>query len=319
MRVRSLSSGGGLLLAIGLAACENDPVPTTPSAPSFATAKVATNEISPLLVEINRRLEAKGSKVRVDHAEWLTDPSSNAVGQIVFANDRDKQLGFRWIPGDPRRGAVGDALTYVVDQSDGATSNGLTNAQTEAAIDRALQTWDSGTQCSNLPVVKLTDDGSDFDLVDLLFGFPGAGFDNFLADIVEAGWLPAGFFDLLTPGGGQFILAVTFTFNFTGDPDINRDGFIDTALKEVYYNDAFPWGIDTENGNDVDVQSVALHENGHSFDLGHFGKIFGTFGNGKIHFAPLAVMNAAYSGQQQEFSGSDLAGHCSLFASWPNH
>lgn len=317
MRVRPLSCCGGVLLGIGLAACENDPTPTTPSPPSFATAKVATHKISPLLVEINRRLEARGAKIRVDHAEWLS--ANNAVGQIIFANDRDKQLGFRWIPGDPRRGALDDALTYVVDQSDGATSNGLTNAQTEAAIDRALQTWDSGTQCSNLPVVKLTDDGSDFDLVDLLLGFPGAGFDNFLADIVEAGWVPAPFFDLVVPGGSQFILGVTFTFNFVGDLDINDDGFIDTALKEVYYNDGFAWGIDTGNGDDIDVQSVALHENGHSFDLAHFGRIFGTFGNGKIHLAPRAVMNAAYSGQQQEFSGSDLAGHCSLFGSWPNH
>jgi hypothetical protein len=38
-----------------------------------------------------------------------------------------------------------------------------------------------------------------------------------------------------------------------------------------------------------------------------------------LHFAPRAVMNAAYSGIQTEIDGSDKGGHCSNWASWPNN
>ena len=40
--------------------------------------------------------------------------------------------------------------------------------------------------------------------------------------------------------------------------------------------------------------------------------------NGRLHFAPRAVMNAAYGGVLQELTGSDIGGHCSLWAAWPN-
>jgi hypothetical protein len=39
--------------------------------------------------------------------------------------------------------------------------------------------------------------------------------------------------------------------------------------------------------------------------------------NGKFHFAPRAVMNAGYTSVQQHLTGSDLAGHCSIWAAWP--
>ena len=291
--------------------------------------------ISPVLVAMNNQLEAAGLAFRVHRAEFLAfDPPEQAPPLVVFADDRTFQIGTRWVPGDPRRGAAGSTLTYLVDQSDGAATGPLTNAQTEPAIDRAMTTWDVGTTCSLLPIGKVADTGADPDFVDAILGFGGGsssrgrsssrkvrptrrGFGNpFLADITNAGWLPTGFFDALTPGGGGFILGVTFTFIFldvpTGD-DINGDGFLDTALKEVYYNNNFTWGIDA----DIDVETVALHENGHSLEQAHFGMIFGTIPNLRIHFAPRTVMNAAYSGLQQGLTDSDLAGHCTLFGSWP--
>ena len=217
---------------------------------------------------------------------------------------------------------MGSTLTYLVDQSDGAATGPLTNAQTEPAIDRAMTTWDVATTCSDLPINKVADSDADPDFVDAILGFGGFG-DPFLADITNAGWLPRGFFDALTPGctlgvncGGDFILGVTFTFIFVDVPtgnDINGDGFLDTALKETYYNNKFAWGIDAN----FDVESVALHENGHSLEQAHFGMIFGTIPNLRIHFAPRTVMNAAYSGIQQDLTNSDLAGHCTLFGSWP--
>ena len=68
----------------------------------------------------------------------------------------------------------------------------------------------------------------------------------------------------------------------------------------------------------VDVETVALHESGHGQSQAHFGKIFQTEANGLLHFAPFAVMNAAISRQEHSLTGTDLAGHCSLWGSWPN-
>ncbi len=36
-------------------------------------------------------------------------------------------------------------------------------------------------------------------------------------------------------------------------------------------------------------------------------------------FTVVAVMNAAYSGVQQGLAGTDSAGHCSIWGSWPNN
>ncbi len=109
---------------------------------------------------------------------------------------------------------------------------------------------------------------------------------------------------------------MTFTFVWVsgGVPtDINNDGKTDTAFREILYNNAFTWRIN----NNIDVETVAFHESGHALSQGHFGTAF-TTGNGKLHFAPLAVMNAAYSGVQQSPRGTDNGGHCSIWASWPN-
>ncbi len=178
-----------------------------------------------------------------------------------------------------------------------------------------MTTWDVGTTCSALPINKVADTGADPDFVDGILGFGNFG-NPFLADITNAGWLPKGFFDAVITGGGDFILGVTFTFIFIASnvpTDINGDRFLDTAFKEVYYNNNFAWGVDAN----FDVETVALHENGHSLEQDHLGIIFRTIPNLRIHFAPRAVMNAAYSGLQQDLTDSDLAGHCTMFGGWP--
>ncbi len=269
-----------------------------------------------ILDSINEELSARGLNARVSKMEYFAI-GEGRQGQTVFANDRTLQLGTRWVPGDSRRGAVGDDITYLVDKSDGVATGGLANSDTESAIDRAMATWDT-VSCSKLDIVKNTDFGQDPDIVDGFLGFGLVG-NPFLADITQAGWLPKGFFDALTPGGGDFILGVTFTFIFVagGNPtDVDDNGFLDTALKEIYYNNNFPWAINA--AFPIDVETVALHEAGHSLELGHFGKIFRTDRNGKIHFAPRSVMNGPYSGIQQTLVGTDKAALCTLFAQWPH-
>ena len=228
---------------------------------------------------------------------------------------RRNSAGWRTI-----RGASPTAIdiTYLVDQSDGATASGLTNAQTEAAIDRSMNTWQANSCLKKVDIVKRADTGADPDIFDSFFGFGGFG-DPFLADITEAGWLPRAFFEAVGgPGGGRGILAFSVTFIFTDDAgiptDINGDNRLDTALNEVYYNNTFGdpaatgpaiRGASTSLLPGIDVETVALHENGHSLGIGHFGP------------PPAAVMNPIYAGIRHSPLAVDSAGMCSVCSSWP--
>ena len=191
----------------------------------------------------------------------------------------------------------------------------------EAAIDRAMATWDA--QHSDLGMTRVSSDGRPTGFMAAFYSprtpLDFGGSVDYVSDVTHCGWLPRGFFDLLTPGGGNLILGATFTIIFIdeiGDPiDLDGNGKCDVAWREIYYNDEFEWNID----GDFDIETVALHEAGHGLSQGHFGDIFRTRSTEKLHFAPRTVMNAAYSGVQQELTGTDRAGHSSNWASWPNN
>ena len=81
-------------------------------------------------------------------------------------------------------------------------------------------------------------------------------------------------------------------FNTTfGDPASDRAGS--------------PWVINQPLPA-IDVQTVALHENGHSLELGHFGP------------PPDAVMNPVYAGIRHAPFPTDDAGMSAVWQSWPN-
>ena len=189
----------------------------------------------------------------------------------------------------------------MVDQVDAAAPPALSPAATTAAIDRAMDSWD-GLRCAAIPIVKVPDLG-------LNWGFAAGGLNPLgYADVVHGGW-----FSLPPQALG---LTVTFIFIDGGGPtDVDQNGKIDVAFREIYYNADLPWAIDT----DFDVETVAFHEAGHGLSQGHFGKIFITPKNGKLHFAPRAAMNAIYFGVLQRPLDTDKGGHCSLWGSWPNH
>lgn len=261
---------------------------------------------------INAQLAAQNANYRLEVIETYGD-GVNGMGITVFFADRgNKQLPDHWVPADPRRGGFGD-IAYITDLVDGATSSGLTAADTTAAIDAAMATWDAQV-CSAIPITNLGAYAFDLGVAQYLLGY--GGYPGWFADFTQAGFLPSSFFDLLQPGGGSFILGATLTFVWLdgGDPtDINNDGKGDVAFREVYYNDAFPWAI----GSTYDVETVVLHEAGHGLSQDHFGAAF-LSPNGRLHFAPRALMNAVYSGVQRTVVGTDNAGHCSIWASWPN-
>jgi hypothetical protein len=264
----------------------------------LATATPALSQdmptVSPALVKMNERLTQMGSKYRILKAEYVTVRNGKAVGNTIIANDREFQLLSQWVPNDARRNADGRNITYLVDQSDATPNGGLSSVQAEAAIDRAMSTWNAVPCGGGIPIVKRADSGADPDLVDGLFGFGSVGTPN-LADIVHAGWMPPAFFEFIFPGFGSSVLGITFS-GILLDPasghDINGDHRYDTSFAEIYYNNYFAWGLDA-NPPVADVESVALHEAGHGLSQGHFGMIF-TASDGSVQFAPFAVMNAVF-------------------------
>ena len=262
--------------------------------------------------KINKQLKAKGLNLAIEEIDFFT------IGAARPSN-RIHQQEFAWVANDERRLADGDNITYLVDKSDGRTASGLSSAQTEGAINRAFNTWSADSCLSTVDLVKRADSGADPDIFDSFFGFGREG-NPFLADIVNAGWLPREFFEAVGgPGGGRGILAFSVTFVFTEDDgtptDIDGNNKLDSALNEVYYNDTFgdrrtdragnPWAINQPLPA-IDVETVALHENGHSLGLGHFGP------------PPDAVMNPVYAGIRQAPLQPDSAGMCAIWSSWPN-
>jgi hypothetical protein len=276
----------------------------------------------------NELLRANGANYALAEVELFT------LGLGRPANRLHKWPGARWVADDPRRTPyMPGTIAYVVDQSDGGTSSGLSNDQTETAIDSAFATWAASRCMSAVGITKTADPGWDVDFFDDLllgdqdigsgpgpageFGYPATP----IADIQIAGWVAPAFFDALLPGGSSQIIAISLTFTFidpvTGElADLNGDRYLDTALNEVYFNDRLgvpgdpiwadlPWGIDVELPG-IDVESIALHESGHSFGFGHFG------------FPPLAAMNRGFDGIQQSLEPVDESQACAMYASWPN-
>lgn len=262
-----------------------------------------------MVQQVNVLLEPYG--VELEKMEYL---SADNVGNTVFFNDRgNKQLASDFLPNDPRN-LGGETVPYIVDGTQAITASGF---NTLSALETVRNTWETVTCSGGLSIPNAG--VSDFDLgfiSNAFFGYGGTpGF--FPGVIVQAGVLPKDFFDLVAPGGGDFILGVTFTLTYT--EDINQDGVGEVAVKEIYYNDSFNWQDVVATGSGYDFETVALHETGHALSQAHFGKAFGTSSNGKIHFAPRALMNAGYSGVNRVVEGTDQSGHCSNWGNWPNN
>ena len=282
---------------------------------------------SPELAALNVKLREAGIKhVRIDRAEILvSDKAYTGQATTILANDRTHLFPVAFVENDERRPSPANTITYLVDQSQGLALSFvgnpptsvivLPNAVTEAEIDASMAAW-GAMNCNPPNIMKIPDSGADPDLADgLILGQPGLIGTPF-ADVTHAGWLPAGFFNALVPNGANFILGVTLTFVFQdddgNDTDVDRNGLPDAAFSELYYNQSFPWGTDF-NPNNVDIQSVVIHEAGHAFGLGHFGKIFQK-ADGTIQFAPKAIMNAGYVFADRSIRGTDKASFCQVWA-----
>lgn len=282
---------------------------------------------SPDLAALNDELRAAGPlNVALDQVEILVSPGYEGA-TTIFANDRTHLLTTQFVEDDPRRGSPANTITYLVDRSDGAALSWptptpgpppvvLLNAVTEPELDASMAVW-GAMNCNGPAMAKVADPGDDPDVIDGLVLKNAALIGTPLADITHAGWLPGSFFNAaVPPNGGTYILGATFTFIFVdsaGDPtDVDGDGRADVAFREIFYNRAFPWGTGS-NPRNVDIQSVGIHESGHALGLGHFGKMFQT-DSGRLLFAPKAIMNAAYVGEDREIRGTDNASFCHIWA-----
>lgn len=325
-----------LIAAVAVAGCDTETVSPTPTAPPEA-ASFAVRADRALSLQLrahsldamNASLAGDGAGFAVARAEYVL--AGNAPPQlaqntnhVVFASNRTLRLSSRWVPGDTRRNADGNRITHIAwDPWMIANWGTATAFDANAPVDASLETWEAVT-CTSLDLVLFQPTNANPS--GILGGNP------FLADISTVGFLPGFVFDVfLGEDASQYVLGVTFTFvwgHFDGDgnfhpSDIDGDGRNDTAFKEVWYNDAFEWSTDGAPGTE-DVETVALHENGHALELGHFGDIHATWNKGRgndrpgtLHVSPRAVMNAVILGTLREPLGTDNAAYCSNFGSWP--
>ncbi|NMM48568.1 hypothetical protein [Marinigracilibium pacificum] len=285
-------------------------------------AALESIEVQPIYMDladlgINARTASDAAEMgfALYKAEFLTIGEDGEVGNTVFFMDvGNKQLGADFVPNYPPYALDGtDAVSYYIDEN--RPSDDLDVSISTAAFDRAMTTWDN-VICSDLGMYKVPSNPmNNTGFIAALLGFGGSF--NYFADVVHCGFMDAAFFEILRPGGSNNILGVTFTIIFTngGPTDVDGNGKIDVAFREIYYNDNFPWF----DGANYDVETVALHEAGHGLSQAHFGKAFLDNGSGKLHFSPRAVMNAAYSGIQTDIMRTDNAGHCSNWSNWPNN
>lgn len=277
----------------------------------------AAAHLTSIMDAINAGLESDGAPYRVSMAEALLGPDE--AGITVLQKDLgNKQLAFDFVPNDTRRAAWSgpadqavDNITYAIDQTVDAVPvfGGLSAAETDAVIVRSHSTWEDLT-CSELPQARNSDFGVDIGLVAFLNGLGGSPF--VFADVQHAG-----FRDINFAGG---ILGVAFTFRFIDDAgnstDIDNNGKLDAAFREIYYDPSWNWADD--GSTNIDLESVATHEIGHGLSQAHFGNI--TLKNdGSLKASPRAVMNALYSGPYRDLAGTDEGGHCSNWGQWPQN
>lgn len=309
----------------------------TTAAPSYA----GEAEVKELGNAINARLAAAGVRFRLGKLEAYG--VAGTTGRSVFFNERAFQIPYHYVAGDPRREWSGDQsrrqddITCIIDGVENQTHSGL---DAIPALRRAMTTWDD-VPSTRIPLTDLGNAPFDLGVVQFLttmgppnilgdvHPFEPSGFPGPVADITHAGFLSGEWFNyMFGPVDGSRTLGVTFVFSFDdgngGETDIDGDGKIDTAFSEIYLNnsESLNWAIDgqwtvgSSAPRDFDIETIALHEMGHALSQSHFGMAFQTEEGGPVHFAPYAVMNPAYSRARHTLTGSDIAGHSVIWASW---
>lgn len=232
-------------------------------------------------------------------------------------------LSSRWVPNDARRNWNGDNDLNDIDWmpfTPLAVANGGINA--EPVYDAMYAKWENEGFCKTLNIDKSPYNPSmgNPSIILGIGGLPPA--ENPSSDITVLGFVPAAIMEAVL--GSENVLGVAFSFVFinpeTGEPIKTTRGKDDKAYSEVWFNNGYTWAKGAGPGV-IDIESVVLHEFGHTLNLGHFGilQLF-TYGDGSqsLMYQPVNTMNAFYIGQPRNFLGpNDKGNYCEAWGSWP--
>jgi hypothetical protein len=249
----------------------------------------------------------------------------NTASKSTTVTTVDKQfestLSSRWVTNDSRRNWNGDGDLNDIDWlsfTPFAVANGTFDAR---PIYQAMYNkWESGGTCKTLNIDQ-TPYTTAMGNPSLILGIGGPPAEAPLADISIVGFIPASIFEAVF--GSPNVLGVAFSFVFinpeTGEPIKTTRGKEDKAFTEVWFNDGFTWSKGVAPGK-IDLESVILHEFGHTLNLGHFGilQAFTTNGTTRYEYQPVNTMNALYIGEPRNFLGpNDKGNYCEAWGSWP--
>src|SRR5688572_10541357 len=274
-----------------------------------------------LVSTLNNSLFANSNyKVAQVHVCMLS--SFNAATTVTTVDQQfESTLPSRWVTNDSRRNWNGDNDLNDLDWlsfTPFAVANGSIN--TAPIYQSMYNKWETGGTCKTLNI-----DQTSYNLSmgnpSLILGIGGPPADQPLADVSVIGFLPAEIFNEIF--GSPNVLGVAFSFVFinpeTGEPIKTTRGKEDKAFTEVWFNDGFTWSMGAAAGK-IDLESVILHEFGHTLNLGHFGILqsFTTNGTTTLVYQPVNTMNAFYIGQPRNFLGpNDKGNYCEAWGSWP--
>jgi hypothetical protein len=266
----------------------------------------------------------EGHTVVLGYAELLTDPLSGEAGRVIwFQKDvGNGQLTHDFVYGDPRAFWKGthQGITYAVKEENISTDANLTDQI--GWLHRSIDVWDQ-VLSSDLTLRENPASPGLPGLVENFFAGGGINLGLVDADLTQVGF--RGVSPIFPPGTST--LGVTYTLFWVDEngnlTDIDGNGKIDLALREIYYNDQYNWADNGLEGRQpdgtrlFDFPSVAIHEVGHGFSIAHFGNI--GVKDGFLFAKPRTVMNAIYGGILRDLTGRDIASLNSNWAQWPNN
>lgn len=260
------------------------------------------------------------------YAEYITDPASDEAGGVEwFQKDvGNGQLAHDYVYQDPRStwNAPEAGLTYGVKEGNQSSDVNLSNQI--GWMHDSIKTWDN-LACADLTLSENEVSDNTPGLVQNFFLGGGINQGLIEADLTQIGFLSSAEFPYFAINPN--VLGVAFTLFWTDEngllTDIDNNGKVDVAFRELYYNDQYEWADNGLEGPQpigpriFDFPTVAIHEAGHGISMAHFGNI--GFKKGSLFVAPRSIMNAIYGGLLREPVGRDKGSLCSNWAQWPNN